>query len=88
MKIPFTLQQLEQWNELANNIGRKKPYEILLNNSIAEGIEDVTLWLLENNYIGIMGDGNTFISWTKNSMYPENTIANLKAILLNIGGNA
>lgn len=78
----MTINELNQWQNIIRSYNKAPiPYTDMVEKSAKEGIESVPMFLKNNNYIGIMKDGNTFINWTKNQYYPEATIINLKAEL-------
>lgn len=78
----MTIEQINQWQDIVRKHNNQPiKYEDLVSECARVGLEQVCVFLLNNHYIGIMRDGNTFISWTKNNYFPEATIVNLKAEL-------
>lgn len=84
-----TVEQINQWQDIVRKHNNQPiKYEELVSECAKVGLEQVCVFLLNNHYIGIMRDGNVFISWSKNNYFPEATIINLKAELQGVARKA
>lgn len=80
----MTIEEVNKWQDIIRGYNNAPvPYEEMVAKCAKEGLETVPVFLLNNHYIARMADGNTFINWSKNRYYPEATIINLKAELMN-----
>ena len=80
----MTIEEVNKWQDIIRSYNNQPiPYEDMVAKCAKEGLETVPVFLLNNHYIARMADGNTFINWSKNRYYPEATIVNLKAELMN-----
>lgn len=79
----MTIEEVNKWQDIIRGYNNAPvPYEEMVAKCAKEGLETVPVFLLNNHYIARMADGNTFINWSKNRYYPEATIINLKAELM------
>lgn len=77
-----TIEQLNKWQDIVRSYNNKQiPMEELVEKCNEEGLAEVNAYLISNNIIARMKDGNVFINWSNNRYYPEATFINLKAEL-------
>lgn len=75
----MTIEQVNKWQDIIRGYNNQPiPYEDMVAKCAKEGLESVPVFLLNNHYIARMADGNTFINWSKNKYYEDQTIINLK----------
>ena len=75
----MTIEQVNKWQDIIRSYNNQPiPYEDMVAKCAKEGLESVPVFLLNNHYIARMADGNTFINWSKNKYYEDQTIINLK----------
>jgi hypothetical protein len=80
----ITIEQLNKWQDIIRDYHNEPiPMEELVEKCNEEGLAEVNSYLIANNYIARMKDGNTWINWSKNRFYEDATIINLKAKLTN-----
>lgn len=80
----ITIEQLNQWQDLVRSKNNAPiPYEAFKNECREKGLEPVMEYLVNNNIVARMRDGNAFIHWSSNKYYPDATFINLKAELTN-----
>ena len=80
----MTIEEVNKWQDIIRSYNNAPiNYEEMVAKSAKEGLESVPVFLLNNHYIAKLPDGNTFINWSKNKFYPEKTIIQLKAELMN-----
>lgn len=80
----FTIEQINKFQDVIRSYNNAPvPYEDMVAKSAKEGLQTLVVFLLNNHYIAKLPDGNTWINWSKNRYYPEATIINLKAELMN-----
>lgn len=80
----MTINEVNQWQDLIREYNKQPiPYEELKQKCREAGLEQINEYLINNNYIARMRDGNVFINWSSNKYHPEATIINLKAELNN-----
>jgi len=80
----ITVEQLNQWQDIIRGYHNQPiPMEELVEKCNDAGLTEVNSYLIANNYIARMKDGNTWINWSKNRFYEDATIINLKAQLTN-----
>lgn len=73
------IEQINRWQDIIRSYNNQPiPYEDMVAKCAKEGLESVPVFLLNNHYIAKMADGNTFINWSKNRYYEDQTIINLK----------
>ena len=73
------IEQINRWQDIIRSYNNQPiPYEDMVAKCAKEGLESVPVFLLNNHYIARMADGNTFINWSKNKYYEDQTIINLK----------
>lgn len=78
----ITIEQLNQWQDIIRDYHNQPiPMEELVEKCNDAGLAEVNSYLIANNYIARMKDGNTWINWSNNRYYPETTFINLKAQL-------
>ena len=79
----ITIEQLNQWQDIIRSYNNQPiPMEELIEKCNDAGLAEVNSYLIANNYIARMKDGNTWINWSKNRFYEDATIINLKAQVL------
>jgi len=80
----ITIEQLNKWQDIIRDYHNAPiPMEELVEKCNDAGLTEVNSYLIANNYIARMKDGNTWINWSKNRFYEDATIINLKAQLTN-----
>lgn len=79
----MTIEEVNKWQDIIRSYNNQPiNYEEMVAKSAKEGLETLVVFLLNNHYIAKLPDGNTFINWSKNKFYPEKTIIQLKAELM------
>jgi len=80
----ITIEQLNQWQDIIRSYHNQPiPMEELVEKCNDAGLAELNSYLIANNYIARLKDGNTWINWSKNRFYEDATIINLKAELTN-----
>ena len=80
----ITIDQVNKWQDIIRSYNNQPiPMEELAEKCNDAGLAEVNAYLIANNYIARMKDGNTWINWSKNRFYEDATIINLKAQLTN-----
>ena len=75
----MTINQINKFQDIIRSYNNAPiPYEDMVAKCAKEGLESVPVFLLNNHYIAKLPDGNTFINWSKNKYYEDQTIINLK----------
>lgn len=78
----ITIEQLNKWQDIIRDYHNKPiPMEELVEKCNEAGLAEVNSYLIANNIIARMKDGNVFINWSTNRFFPEATFINLKAEL-------
>lgn len=78
----ITIEQLNKWQDIIRDYHNKPiPMEELVEKCNEAGLAEVNAYLIANNIIARMKDGNVFINWSTNRFFPEATFINLKAEL-------
>lgn len=73
------IEQINRWQDIIRGYNNAPiNYEDMVAKCAKEGLESVPVFLLNNHYIAKLPDGNTFINWSKNKYYEDQTIINLK----------
>ena len=80
----ITIEQLNQWQDLVRSKNNAPiHFESFKQECRENGLEPVMEYLINNNIVARMKDGNMWVNWSSNKYYPEATFINLKSELTN-----
>ena len=80
----ITIEDLNRWQDLVRAKNNAPiHFESFKQECRENGLEPVMEYLINNNIVARMKDGNTFVCWSSNKYYPDSTFINLKAELTN-----